>query len=65
MKSIKLAFTVAAATNHGSGTFWLLIWVIAILDDSKRRAKQRRKCQRLAQPQGVPKVRPPAGPRPF
>ena len=64
MKSIKSAFTCAAATNFGFGSFWLLLFVIAILDDADRRDEQRRKCKRLAQPQVLPKGKPPAGPRP-
>ncbi len=65
MKSIKAAFSVAAATHFGSGSFWLLLFVIAILDDAERRDEQRRKCKRLAKPQVVPVGKPPAGPRPF
>jgi hypothetical protein len=58
MKSIKSAFTCAAATNFGFGSFWLLLFVIAIIDDADRREEQRRKCRQLAKPQK------PAGPTP-
>jgi hypothetical protein len=56
MFSIKTTFTAAAS---GPDRIWMLLWAIAILDDSDRRAKQRRD-----QPPTPPaKPSGPAGPR--
>ena len=58
MFSIKSTFT-AAASGTGFRLFWMLVFALAILDDSDRREKQRRD-QHLtpAKPRG------PSGPRP-
>ena len=64
MLSIKTTFTKAAFGTPRSDTFWLLIWVIFILDDIKRDdEKRRKKRERAAAIASMPK--PPAGPRPF
>ena len=65
MQPIKTAFTRAASDTAASprfSIFWLMVWAIAILDDSERREEQRRdKRERAAKPQRKPK--PPVGPR--
>lgn len=64
MFSIKTTFAKAAFGTPGSDTFWLLIWMIFILDDAKRDdEKRRKKRERAAAP--VSKPKPPTGPRPF
>ena len=63
MASLKSAFGRAAFGSPGSDTFWLLIWIIFIIDDGKRRERKRRKKrERAAQPLHP---KPPSGPRPF
>lgn len=64
MTSLRTTFATAAFGTPGSSTFWLLIWMIFILDDARRDAEQRRKKrERAAALASAPK--PPAGPRPF
>jgi len=64
MTSLRNTFGKAAFGTPGSDTFWLLIWAIFILDDTKRREQERRKKrERAAALASAPK--PPAGPRPF
>ena len=46
MKSIRTAFTCAAECGTGSPGFsiyWLMVFAIAIIDDSEQREKERRK----------------------
>lgn len=47
MQSIRTAFTCAATgtagTAHGFSFFWMMVFAIAILDDSDEREKKRRK----------------------
>jgi hypothetical protein len=47
MQSIKTAFTSAATGtaggDHGFSFFWMMVFAIAILDDSESREKKRRK----------------------
>ncbi|MCV0381736.1 hypothetical protein [Nitratireductor sp.] len=42
MQSIRLEFTAAAGKKRyaGIGFIWLMIWAIAILDDSDRRTRK-------------------------
>lgn len=60
MQSIRTAFTCAATgsagTDHSFSFFWMMVFAIAILDDSERRDAQRRKRNEA--------YRPPAGPKP-
>jgi hypothetical protein len=64
MTLLRNTFAKAAFGTPGSDTFWLLIWAIFILDDTKRREQERRdKRERAAALASAPK--PPAGPRPF
>jgi hypothetical protein len=66
MQPIKSAFTRAAspaAASSGVSLFWLMVWAIAILDDSERREEERRKKRNRPQPQRKPKR--PSGPQPF
>lgn len=68
MFSIKTTFGKAAFGHPGSGTFWLLIWAIFILDDAERREKKKRRRKReraAAQSPQPAHPKPPAGPRPF
>jgi succinate-acetate transporter protein len=63
MTSLRTTFGNAAFGTFGSDTFWLLIWIIFILDDARRDEKERRKKrERAAALARAPK--PPAGPRP-
>ena len=43
MNSLKTNFNSAAFGHPGSDTFWLLIWIIFILDDADRREERRRR----------------------
>jgi hypothetical protein len=43
MFSIKTTFNHAAFGHPGSDTFWLLIWILFIIDDRQRREQERRK----------------------
>lgn len=63
MQSIRLEFTAAAGKTRyaGIGFTWIMIWAIAILNDSDRREKERRRKGEPAKPQARP--RPPADPR--
>jgi hypothetical protein len=60
MHSIRTAFTCAATGNaggdHGFSFFWMMVFAIAILDDSESREEKRRKRNDAH--------RAPAGPKP-
>lgn len=58
MVSLKRTFNDAAFGHSGSDTFWLLIWIIFIIDETQRREERRRKRQRDT----AQTLRPPKGP---
>ena len=60
MFSIKTTFNRAAFGHPRSDTFWLLIWILFIIDNEQRREEERRK-KRERDATGKPK--PPTGPR--
>ena len=62
MESLKRTFTSAATGKTGFSIFWLLMFAIAIIDDSQAHEKEKRnKRERHAKAQ----CKPLAGPRPF
>lgn len=63
MNSLKTTFSKAAFGTPGSDSFWLLIWILFITDNDRRRDHDRRK-KRNRQTR-LPRPKPPSGPRPF
>ena len=62
MVSIKSTFTAAASGRTGFSLFWLMVFAIAIIDDSERAEQKRReKRERFAKAA----TKPPFGPRRF
>ena len=59
MQSIRTAFTCAvtgtAGTDHGFSFFWMMVFAIAILDDSERRDEKRRKRNQAHRAPAAPK----------
>ena len=61
MRTIRTAFTRAATgvtikTSPDVTVYWLMIIALAILDDSERRAKERRRETEAVRPQPRPPV---------
>lgn len=68
MKTISSTFTRAATGTERQANydfFWLMLWALAILDDSDRREKERRRKREQAKTAAQSKPKPPARPRPF
>jgi hypothetical protein len=59
MQSIRTAFTCAATGTagmaHGFSFFWMMVFAIAILDDSERREEKRRKRKEAHRAPAAPK----------